>query len=449
MIPRRLKSASRRNKVAFAIGSIVVFLVASIGTAVAAEEAPTVKAVVIDDLVVASVTHFPANAEVKIDATVAGGKGSATVKTSATGRVLLGFQTLDNFTGKVDITATSGSVTKSASVTIDAALTPPTTAAPATTTSTTAAPVAPAPAPTTPAAPVNTAAGKFTFAVLPDTQMEVFAGDTRFANRTQYLVDNKDKLNLAFVTNVGDVLNWPSVDPAQGPIAAAAYSKLTAAGIPWSGSVGNHDTGATCKGGSACPGKNIPQAVRDTSDFNKAFNAANYGAVKGAFEAGKVDNIYSTFNAGGAKWMVLNLELWPRVEAVNWAKTVVAEHPNYNVIVATHHYLDPNGTISGSNGGYGANSPQYVYDNLISKYANIKMVFSGHLSTEAARTDTGVNGNKIYSFLLDMHDDKSNPMRFVEVDTAANSFSTYVYAPQTNKRYNEFDRSYSGAGFVK
>ena len=56
---------------------------------------------------------------------------------------------------------------------------------------------------------------------------------------------------------------------------------------------------------------------------------------------------------------------------VDWAKTVVAGHPAHNVIVVTHMYLEGNGSISTSNGGYGANSPKYLYDNLISRYANV------------------------------------------------------------------------------
>ena len=49
----------------------------------------------------------------------------------------------------------------------------------------------------------------FTIAVMPDTQQETLAAtDTRFADRTHWLVDNRAKLGLKFVTHVGDVVNW-------------------------------------------------------------------------------------------------------------------------------------------------------------------------------------------------------------------------------------------------
>lgn len=77
-------------------------------------------------------------------------------------------------------------------------------------------------------------------------------------------------------------------------------------------------------------------------------------------------------------WLVLTLELWPRVEAVQWARGVVAAHPRHNVIINTHAYLTADGSIA-QNSDYGVSSPQYLYDNLVKVYPNIKMVFSGHV----------------------------------------------------------------------
>ena len=105
--------------------------------------------------------------------------------------------------------------------------------------------------------------------------------------------------------------------------------------------------------------------VRDTSAYNKYFPVSRFSDLEGTFEAGKIDNAYRSFSAGGVDWLVLNLELWPRKEVVTWAKSVVASHPDENVMVLTHAYLEANGSISQSNGGYGATSPQYLYDNLI------------------------------------------------------------------------------------
>ncbi len=46
---------------------------------------------------------------------------------------------------------------------------------------------------------------------------------------------------------------------------------------------------------------NTRTLFRDTTTFNTYFTAADYGAVSGACEANKVDNIYSELTGGGAE----------------------------------------------------------------------------------------------------------------------------------------------------
>jgi len=274
---------------------------------------------------------------------------------------------------------------------------------------------------------------KFTIAVMPDTQQEVSSPDTRFKNRSDWLVKNAGPggLDLRFVTHTGDVVNWDTDSHDQYEWASQGLQPLSDAGIPWSLSNGNHDNEATAVGGGPRDPKNTRTLVRDTSVFNRYFTAAKYGDVTGGFEQGKVDNVYSRFYAGGKSWLVLNLELWPRVEVVNWAKSVVANHPHDNVIVTTHSYLNDDGTIY-QNTDYGSTSPQYLYDNLISRYVNIKMVFSGHVGIAASRTDVGVNGNTIYSFLAAIHSNSTNPIRIVYINTGAGTLQSRIVAPFDN-----------------
>lgn len=303
---------------------------------------------------------------------------------------------------------------------------------------------------------------KFSFAVMPDTQNESQASedrvhrnlnDFRFRQRAQWLADNKNALDLRFVTHSGDVSNWGERDEHQYKVISEGIKPLEVAGIPYSFSIGNHDTRAVgCPGGSACTGPGeppVPTLVRHTPLFNQYFNNRFQG-VTGRFEAGKVDNHYSLYEAGGVKWMVLVLELWPRQVAIDWAKGVVAAHPRHNVIVVTHSYLNGGGGIEGSNGGYGATSPQHLFDTLIKVYPNIRMVFSGHVGDAASRVDTGVNGNKILSFLETFHSPSgTNPVRIVEVDTAANSVDTYIHSPATpTKSYSQYDYSANAMNFV-
>ena len=270
----------------------------------------------------------------------------------------------------------------------------------------------------------------FSFAVLPDTQQEVMrAGDTRFADRTRWLVRQRSALSLGFVLHTGDVTNAGWLDPTEMTVASDAMRPLEQAGVPYVLAIGNHDTSAVGLDGSAYDHSRTKQLVRVTDAFNDTFTAERFTPVAGAYEAGRVDNIYTRYTAGGKTWLVLSLELWPRTEVVAWARGVVAAHPKDNVIVQTHAYLIPDGGISQHNGGYGANSPQYVYDNLIKLYPNITMVFGGHNGAAAHRTDVGVHGNVIHSFLQCFHSNTTNPVRIVRVDTAARTVSSTIEVP--------------------
>lgn len=290
---------------------------------------------------------------------------------------------------------------------------------------------------------------KFSFAVYPDTQNEVYVdSDTRFAGRSQWLVDNRGNFDLRFALHTGDIVSWDTPTHDQWVRASNAMKPLDNARIPYTMSVGNHDTGAVCPGGSACPGASAQVNVRNTTAMNSYFTASRFTQVKGAFEAGKVDNIYAMYEAGGQRWMVLSLELWPRQAVIDWAKQVVAANPTANVIVSTHAYMEGNNTISTSNGGYGATSPKHLYDTLISQYPNIKMVFSGHTGTAGSRVDTGKSGNLIFSYLNTFHSNTTNPVRIVEVDTATGTVSTRIETPHKAENFSQYTVTRSGADFI-
>jgi hypothetical protein len=285
----------------------------------------------------------------------------------------------------------------------------------------------------TPQLPPSPPADRFSIAVYPDTQKEVLSStDTRYSERAQYLVSHRSELDLRFIASTGDNANWDTPNHDQYRVLDAGIKPLEAAGIPYSLAIGNHDSNATGVGGSARPGLDIHAEQRRTTTFNAFFNAGRFGAVKGAFEAGKVDNVWSAFEANGKKWMVLSLELWPRTSAVAWARQVVATHPDYNVIIATHAYLSADGGISNSNGGYGDTPPTYLWDQVVKQYPNVKIVLSGHTGQARTRTDTGVNGNKIVTYLTAIHSDTTNPIRMLEIDTANGSIQTWVFGPRGN-----------------
>ena len=311
--------------------------------------------------------------------------------------------------------------------------------------------------------------GVFSMVVMPDVQREMWtpAGQDNWHNRLQWIIDHKASLDIRFVMQVGDLTDTDSCgaeDIANGmcspalqdfgtyyPIAGqpthyqfvnadSGIRMLEAAKIPFALTPGNHDTAIVC-GGPACYGHpewNVPTSgqrnlVRVTNAWNEWFPPSRFQDAVGTFEAGKSDNMYQRFTAGGVSWLVINLELWARVEAINWAKGVIAAHPEDNVIVLTHSYLNGDGSVMGSNGGYGSTAPTYVRDNLVKAFPNVKFTFSGHVGRSAHHTEQGAQGNTVHSFLDCYHDTTNNLLRVVTFDIPNNKITTYVYAPKTDR----------------
>jgi hypothetical protein len=118
----------------------------------------------------------------------------------------------------------------------------------------------------------------------------------------------------------------------------------------------------------------------------------------------------------------------------------VAAHPDRNVVVVTHSYLEADGSI-GQDAAYGATSPQRLFDTLVSVYPNIRMVLSGHTGTATHRVDTGVNGNTVVSFLGAFHSLTSNHVRLLEIDTARDTVTSRVLSPIDGRTFPEWDAS--------
>lgn len=255
--------------------------------------------------------------------------------------------------------------------------------------------------------------GTFTFAVIGDTQRESGGGRTTFADRTTWLAHHARALDLRFVAHTGDFTNWGWARPYQYTVGRTAMDNLTAAGIPWQVSAGNHDTkavgwdgvhgsrnygGAAYVGNPECmeilgqSGCATQRLIRETNEFSDGLPDNPVGGDTQGFFAqdgqgrDKSDNSYVTFAAEGRYWLVLNLELWPRRAVIAWAQRVVASHPNHNVIVQTHNYLARNGQVDATNGGYGATTSTYLEQQLISRYGNVVMVVSGHTGLARHRT---------------------------------------------------------------
>lgn len=287
----------------------------------------------------------------------------------------------------------------------------------------------------------------FTFAAIPDTQREVHdLKDQRFAQRSEWLASARKSLDLRFAVQVGDLVDWDTPDHIQYQAAVGGLAPLATGDVPYFLNIGNHDGQAVCPGGGACDPRFTPALARMTDVFNQYFATPEMLAHVGQFEPGKVDNTYTTVGAGGTKWLLLNLELWPRKEVIAWAGGVIRSNPDYNVIIATHAFLDSNYQID-DKPNYGSTTSRFLFDNLVAVFPNVKMVLCGHAGQGVAKVVNGKTGNKVFILSQAYHSD-SNPVRLVAVNVTQQSISTWVTLPATREQLTPM-QTFESAGIIK
>lgn len=292
---------------------------------------------------------------------------------------------------------------------------------------------------------------QFTFIAIPDTQQDN-NNDSRhphFTGRMNWIVANQAALNIKFMVQNGDLVDWDDASHSHYVRADTGLTILDNANFPYALCIGNHDTAAVQAGGSAAPG-NVNQNLRNTSTFNSYFPLSRFPNIQGVYESGKVDNAYRYFTAGGLHFLVMNLEFCPRPGVYTWADAVIKAHPHHNVIIFGHYILDSNGSVSSSDAGYGDTSAQEMYDAIIRNNTNVKFTFSGHVGTWAASTSTSnTTGHKTYHLLDCWHDNSNNPTRVCTFNIPARTVTTRVYYPKTSTYNSGADATFSNINWVR
>ncbi len=303
----------------------------------------------------------------------------------------------------------------------------------------------------------------YTIAVFPDTQNYTAEGYINhiFGDMTQWLVDNKDSHNIQFMIHVGDITNNNTA--AQWAVAEEALRKLDGK-IPYSLLPGNHDQAS---GGSAADHSSVYLDDLFSPDKQEATAPDNFGGTYDQ-ETDSARNTYSTFTApDGTKWLVLSMEFGPRDDILRWAGDVIEDHLDHRVIINSHSLTsfagrqDPTeAPLYDEGAGYdygigrdpeGANDGETIYRELLAKYPNISMTFSGHIFGDGAETDVSYTqyGTPVFEFLVNYQNgvareitgngDSSlggrggnGAIRLVVIDPENNTVSTETY-------FTEFD----------
>jgi hypothetical protein len=233
----------------------------------------------------------------------------------------------------------------------------------------------------------------FTVVVLPDIQHYSDFYPEILCGQTQWIVDHAKELNIAFVSELGDITNRVASSTKQWTNASKCFMNLDGK-IPYGVIPGNHDLDAYNK-------------VRSFDRYNKYFPPERFSGnswYKGSFEGNR--NNYEIVSAGGKDLMFLNLEVEPSDRELAWAGKVIKDNPGANVILTTHKYLGIGMTQPENRVDYlpDGNSGQGIWDKLVYPNCSIFMVWSGHFHGENRIEKKNSCGNKVKQIVQDYQD---------------------------------------------
>ena len=280
----------------------------------------------------------------------------------------------------------------------------------------------------------------YSFVEIPDIQCTVRYKYSNFVQQMNWLAENGERLNVKWATFLGDLSDVGTNE--QFYRQASIGMSLLDGRVNYNFVPGNHDYDSNGKGD------------RTQNYFDRWFPYDKFSKTEGfggTYEEGSMANSYYFYNACGVDYLIIDLEYNPRMSVIRWAGRLCEAYPKHRVIIATHHYVEADGSISTTMWGTATwkqlakvTEPQKLFDNLIKLYPNIFMVFSGHISQDdiIMRTDVGVHGNTIYSFLLDTQTAicdngiGEDIMCIIKVNEKTRQMCMYYYSPVHDGVYN-------------
>lgn len=270
---------------------------------------------------------------------------------------------------------------------------------------------------------------------LPDVQF--YTSQTRggsnkmFKAQTEWVVENKDLLNIAHVMQLGDCvqngdnngddIEWKRADTTMRILEDSATTRIHQ-GMSYTMCVGNHDQSP------------IYDPNGTTTFFNKYFGVERFSGryYWGGNYKTNADNSYQLFSKQGLDFIVVSVEYdeQANTDVLAWADSLLKVHKNKYAIIVSHFLIN-------DVAAFGAQG-QAIYDALKNN-PNLFLMFSGHQAGEAVRRNE-YEGRVVYSLLSNFQrriNGGDGWMRTMKIDPSTKSMEVETYSPWLDEYEND------------
>ena len=238
----------------------------------------------------------------------------------------------------------------------------------------------------------------FTIAWMSDTQEYSSSASPMWAEMNNWIMDNRDKLDIRYVFHTGDIVSASKSDK-QWQYAGEAMSIFSRGELPFLAVTGNHDTG-------------YRESYSRYMDYVGSLQPMHF-----AQEYADTGSRYELFSADGRDYIFLGIAYsarGPSEEECQWAREVLEKYSDRTAIILTHSYIKrlTDYTTQG----------KVIYEQIVKPSKNVLLVLCGHCRELSRRVDEvdgdgdGLPDHTVYSILTNFQGAKNGGdgyMRFL------------------------------------
>lgn len=271
----------------------------------------------------------------------------------------------------------------------------------------------------------------FCIVMLPDSQFyaESDANVCCWDAQIGWIFRNRDKLNIRFVTHVGDFVN-DDQSKEQFRRAGSCFARLSGV-VPYGMCAGNHDLDVNGKA-SAYFKKYFPESMGEFCDYW----IASYEDNK--HNAQKVQINDKSF-------LFIHLAYSPSDAAIQWASNILSENEECYAIITTHSFLITDWSEQGiakrdSRASLsdirihrdGENAGEEIHEKLVKKHRNVRMVLSGHYGG-SYHMELPLEDRVVHAIQADYEGERpfggNGFLRIIQFVPAEGKIYNYTYSP--------------------